>query len=149
MFFMDWWFWWVALSFINSSLYPIRIPVPWRERERDYDGKIKSLIPKHFLGFSGQFWWNTLFFCSCKLSKYSRKTIFQYPSYISWFIHTQNRKNIFFFFFGSCVQLFGSETMAPGWWVAYSELEYVLSFCNELNLLPGDRIKESAPPRSP
>ena len=25
-----------------------------RERERDYNGKIKSLIPKHFLGFSGQ-----------------------------------------------------------------------------------------------
>lgn len=88
------------------------------ERERDYNGKIKSLIPKHFLGFSGQFWWNTLFCCSYKLSKYSRKTIFQYPSYISWLSSISRiEKLFFFFFFGSCVQLFGSETMAAGWWV--------------------------------
>lgn len=91
------------------------------ERERDYDGKIKSLIPKHFLGFSGQFWWNTLFFCSCKLSKYSRKTIFQYPSYISWFIHTQNRKNIFFFFWIMCSIVwfrdYGTRLMSSLFWI--------------------------------
>lgn len=119
-----------------------------RERERDYNGKIKSLIPKHFLGFSGQFWWNTLFYCSYKLSKYSRKTIFQYPSYISWLSSISRIEKLFFFQIMCSIVWFrdyGTRLMS----IAYSELEYVLSFCHELNILPGARIKESAPPWGP
>lgn len=113
------------------------------KRETDHDGKIKLSIQKHFLVFSGQFWLNNLSCCSYKLSKYPRMLIFQYQHCISWLPPTPRIERKIFS--TSFIHLFGSENMAPGLWVAYSELEYVLSFCHESILFQVAVIKESMP----
>lgn len=100
MFFMDWWFWWVA--FVVSTVLCIQLGSLYHEeREREIMMGKSNHTPKHILGFSGQFWWNSLFFCSCKLSKYLQEDTLSI-SKLHFLIHPFRTENFIFFFFGSC-----------------------------------------------